>query len=106
MRTTREQRADAAAYINKVAADAATMHGITRYVARSGMMRICEFYVFDKTQDRLVNLSKSIAIVLGYRWNDKHEGIHFKGCGYNAIEMTIEELNSKLGLCVKCQDLT
>lgn len=71
--------------------------GILRWVNRDGDSRVIDLYVVDAVSSELVHIGQRAALVLGWRYHAKHDGIVVHGTGMNMLF----HLTSSLGRALK-----
>lgn len=74
-----EYKADALAHLRKSLRRGATIYTSCSHVARSGMSRRLHCYFVRKGEIR--DITGYVALVLGYRRNDRDDGFTVGGCG-------------------------
>lgn len=91
MKVTKEQKAEALAYLKRNLNEGDTVFYIVKNVSNSGMYRHIDFYtfkvkdVFEEGENRVqkVWLSGAISKVLGYPLKEKTQSLGVSGCGMN-----------------------
>jgi hypothetical protein len=89
-----QERQEAISWIKNVVFKDATVYGIVRSVARSGMSRTIDFYVMRDNQP--MYLTGYMSTILKMK-RSKEGALKVAGCGMNMIFACVYELNRALG---------
>lgn len=97
-----EDKREALAQLRKWMPPGARVFTILRHRSSSGMYRVLDVYVIDRKDGRPLRLTWSAAAVLGWRYDERHEGIGVNGCGLdvgfhlvNSLSYALHGMTSK-----------
>lgn len=93
-RYSAEEQARAMARLKDALPKGATVYGIVRHVAPSGMSRRIDFYTIRKNQP--VYLTVSIAMVLDLPLTRRGNGLQVRGTGMNMIFAVVSDLSNAM----------
>ncbi len=79
MRTTKKERAEAIKWLRELFPPGSVAHTVLRNVSRSGMTRRIDVYAISDNQTQWV--SRAVARVVGFTFNERHECLSVGGCG-------------------------
>lgn len=74
----------------------ATVYTMTVHRSSSRMMRVVKAFVVEDGEIR--NITGCACDACGIKWNDKHYGAEFGGCGYSAENELVDSIAHALGL--------
>lgn len=102
MRVTKQERDDAIARLSEILQPGDTVYTVLRHRARSGMYRTLDVYFFEPCPERgpraveKYRLTALVAKACGYRYDQRHEAIGVKGCGFDAGHDVVYNLTMTL----------
>lgn len=80
--------------------DTDTIYTMLRSVSKNGLSRVISFHVVNDNKE-IVNINYYIKVLLGYKFNQSHDGLIIKGCGMDMGFHVVHTLKHKLGISEK-----
>ena len=81
---------EALSYLHTILTPGDRVYGIVRYVSRSGMRRVIDFYVFRENAPFC--LSSAIGTILKLKRHSLYEGVQVDGSGMNMVFACVYEM--------------